>query len=103
MPGVRRAIVERERPVLLVYPGLLARYGQLGLFEELREAAGRGEGPGYIVLIAADAQCTMPVIDREPLPVVLASEWARVPSSWIRNAHRGRVGEALSRIEQSLG
>jgi hypothetical protein len=93
MPGVRQAIVERERPALLVYPGLLARYGQLGVFEELREAAGRGEGPGYIVLIAADAQSTMPVVDREPLPVVLASEWARVPSSWIRNVHRGRVGE----------
>jgi hypothetical protein len=32
----------------------------------------------------------MPMIDGTPLPVVLASEWARVSDSWLANAHRAR-------------
>jgi hypothetical protein len=31
----------------------------------------------------------MPVIDEVPLPVVHASEWARIPDAWLHNRHRG--------------
>jgi serine/threonine protein kinase len=88
MPAVRRALEERTEPALLVNPGLLARYGQLALLEALRQACERGDGPGYVVLVPADARSTMPVVDGVPLPVVLASEWARIPGSWVANAHR---------------
>jgi hypothetical protein len=88
MPAVRSALEELTEPALLVNPGLLARYGQLALLEALRQACERGDGPGYVVLVPADARSTMPVVDGVPLPVVLASEWARVPSSWVANAHR---------------
>jgi serine/threonine protein kinase len=88
MAEVRRRLADLSEPALLVNPGLLARYGQLALLESLRQGAERAEGGGYIVLVPADAQSTMPVIDGVPLPVVLASEWARIPGAWVTNAHR---------------
>jgi hypothetical protein len=75
---------------LLVYPGLLARYDQIPLLERLRDAcAQRHDTPGFIVLIAADEQRHMPVLDGKPIPVILASEWARIPEAWLENVHRG--------------
>jgi len=84
--AVAASLLELRKPALLVYPGLLARYGQLGVLEQLRVRAEAGEGPGFVLLVAADARSTMPVVDREPLPVVYASEWARVPEPWLRGA-----------------
>jgi hypothetical protein len=83
MPTVDQTLRGAERPVLLVYPGLLARYDQIQLLERLREACAQtGGGPGFIVLIPADAQHHLPV------PVILASEWARIPEAWLENVHR---------------
>jgi hypothetical protein len=77
-------------PVLLAYPGLLAHYDQIQLFERLREAClQRRDAPGLIVLIAADEQRHMPVLDGKPIPLILASEWARIPEAWLKNVHRG--------------
>ena len=85
-----RRMLTATGPVLLVYPGLLARYDQIQLLERLREASGRQHGaPGFIVLIAADEQRHMPVLDGKPIPVILASEWARIPEAWLENVHRG--------------
>jgi hypothetical protein len=90
MPAVEQALLTATGPVLLVYPGLLARYDQIQLLERLREACGRQHGaPGFLVLIAADEQRHMPVLDGKPIPVILASEWARIPEAWLENAHRG--------------
>lgn len=89
--GVVAELVAMERPVLLVFPGLLARYGRLDLFDRLRAACGAGGAPGFVVLIAANRQSAMPVIDGVPLPVVHASEWARLSEPWLRNEHRGRA------------
>jgi hypothetical protein len=87
---VEQALLTASGPVLLVYPGLLARYDQIQLLERLREACGRQhDAPGFIVLIAADEQRHMPVLDGKPIPVILASEWARIPEAWLQNAHRG--------------
>jgi len=90
MPAVEQALLSASGPVLLVYPGLLARYDQIQLLERLREACGRQhDAPGFIVLIAADEQRHMPVLDGRPIPVIMASEWARIPEAWLQNAHRG--------------
>jgi hypothetical protein len=90
MPAIEQALLTSDRPVLLVHPGLLARYDQIHLLERLREACGRQhDAPGFIVLIAADEQRHMPVLDGKPIPVILASEWARIPEAWLQNAHRG--------------
>ena len=91
VPAVEAALLALERPGLLVYPGLLARYGQLDVVHRLREACAERRAPGYVLLVPADALAAMPVIDGEPLPVVLRSDWERVPRAWLQNAHRGRA------------
>jgi len=89
MPAVERALLTAEQPVLLVYLGLLARYDQMQLLETLRDACiQRHDVPGYLVLVASDEQRPLPVLDDKPIPVIHASEWARIPESWLANAHR---------------
>jgi serine/threonine protein kinase len=91
-PAVERTLLAADRPVLLVYPGLLAHYDQMPLLETLRDAcARRHDVPGYLVLVASDAQRPMPVLDGKPIPVVHASEWTRIPDAWLANAHRAQV------------
>lgn len=89
IPAVERALLESEKTVLVTYSGLLARYEQLDMLDRLRDATERQEGtPGFLVLLPADQQTNMPVIDGTPLPVVLASQWARLTDVWISNGHR---------------
>jgi hypothetical protein len=92
MPAVARTLFAADRPVLLVYPGLLARYDQISLLEKLRDACTQQQhnAPGFLVLMASDEQRTMPVLDGKPVPVILASEWARIPDAWLSNAHRAQ-------------
>jgi hypothetical protein len=86
---VERALLQSEKTVLVVNAGLLARYDQLALLDRLRDAAERQpDTPGFIVLLPADQQTDMPVVDGTPLPVVLASQWARLTDVWISNSHR---------------
>jgi serine/threonine protein kinase len=90
MPAVEQTLLTADGPVLLVYPGLLARYDQIQLLERLRDACiQRRDAPGFIVLVATDAQRHMPVLDGKPIPVILTSEWARIPEAWLENVHRG--------------
>ncbi|MCY2987164.1 MAG: BREX system serine/threonine kinase PglW [Planctomycetota bacterium] len=78
------------RAVLLVYPGLLARYAQMDMLQRLREKVGRPDGiPGLWMLIAADESTELPVLDGHAVPVIGRAEWARIPDSWLRNEHRG--------------
>ena len=82
MPAVEQTLLTAAEPVLLVYSGLLARYDQISLLERLREVcAQRRDVPGFIMLIAADAQHHLPVLDGKPIPVILPSEWARIPEA----------------------
>jgi len=91
IPAVEHTLFAAAKPVLLVYPGLLARYDHIQLLEKLRDACTqRQNAPGFLVLIASDEQRTMPVLDGKPVPVILASEWARLPEAWLTNAHRAQ-------------
>lgn len=96
---VRRAISEVEqqllatpadRTLLLVNPGLLARYDQLEVLDHLRNRVGRPGSPrGAWVLVPADDTQLLPVLDGKPIPVITAGEWANIPEPWLQNAHRG--------------
>jgi serine/threonine protein kinase len=91
MPAMEQALSRADRPVLLVYPGLLARYDQIQLLEKLRDTCTQSsDAPGFIVLMPSDEQRHMPVLDGKPIPVILASEWARIPEAWLINAHRAK-------------
>ena len=78
------------RTILLIYPGLLARYEQMDLLQRLREKVGRAGGiPGLWMLIASDESTELPVLDGHAVPVVGRAEWARIPEYWLENRHRG--------------
>ena len=96
---VRRAIstveeqllaTSADRTLLLVNPGLLARYDQMEVLDRLRNRIGRlGSPRGAWVLVPADDAQVLPVLDGKPIPVITAGEWANIPEPWLQNVQRG--------------
>jgi hypothetical protein len=85
IPEVERRLAQADRPLLLSYPGLLARYEQLGVLQRLQQSAGRPGGPpAVLVLVAADGQHQLPMIDGQALPVISSNQWLPVPGAWIQ-------------------
>ena len=75
-----------RRSILLIYPGLLARYGQMTLLERLRDEIGRGHGlKSCWLLVPGDQQ---PLLDGKPVPLISPGQRTRIPESWLRNEHR---------------
>src|SRR5437764_15224100 len=92
IPAVEAELFSKGRPVLLVHPGLLARYDQVDLLTRLRDRVGRkGACPGLWVLVAADEQSDLPLIDGREVPLIGSGQRARVPRSWIENLHRSKA------------
>ena len=92
VPAVEAELLGSERPVLLAHPGLIARYDLMDLVERLRDRVGRrGVCPGLWVLVAADEQCDLPVIDGREVPLIGSGQRARVPLAWIENRDRSAV------------
>lgn len=97
---VERPLPERVRTVLLTRVGLLARYGEIGLIERLRERAarrpapGERQPPGTWVLVATESPSAAPWLDGEAIPVPAPGLWARIPEAWLQNVHR--TGERAS-------
>src|SRR5262249_37250123 len=61
--GVEAELLGSPEPVLLVHPGLLARYQQMGLVERLRDQVGRpGKCPGLWLLVPGDEQRQLPLL-----------------------------------------
>lgn len=96
MPWVEQQITKAEKTILLVYPGLLARYERMDLLERLREQVGRRGGiHGLWLLVPGDNQA---LLDGKPVPIISAGQRTRIPDSWIGNEHRsnGRGGEVTN-------
>ncbi|MFP4309213.1 MAG: BREX system serine/threonine kinase PglW [Desulfococcaceae bacterium] len=94
MPRLEAELFSAREFLLICFPGLLARYDQMGLLTELRDRAGRapetGGIPGVWLLISGDDQSHLPVLEGQAVPVIGAGQHARVPESWLENRHRGR-------------
>ncbi len=93
LDAVRTALVTDADHVLLSDAGLLARYGQVGLLDELRERTSGHARPGQAlrtlwVLLPADDPAALPAIDGQPVPTVASTERLALPESWLRNTHR---------------
>ncbi len=77
--------------LLLVHPGMIARYDQMAILETLRDTVGHDAPcPGLWVLVATDGQNDMPILDHAEIPLITRGQWAKVSESWIDNRHRGR-------------
>ena len=90
LPGVERELLEREGTLLLLHPGLLARYDRLDVLERLRDTLSRPpEANGHRlrslwVLLPEDRQKELPMLDGRAVPVIGPGDWARVPRSWLK-------------------
>jgi hypothetical protein len=90
VPLIRDELLASTRPVLLVHPGLLSRYHQMSLVEQVRDQVGRaGKCPGLWLLVPGDEQQALPTLDGQAVPILAAGQHVTVPVAWLRNAHRG--------------
>jgi serine/threonine protein kinase len=91
MPAVEQQLLAADRTMLMVYPGLLARYNQMDLLSRLSQKVGRDGGiPGLWLLLPGDGQA---LIDGKPVPLIGPGQRTRIPESWIANVHRAVGGQ----------
>ena len=84
LPRVRAELAAAPRAVMLTNLGLLARYDQMTFLDGLRDAGGGPHGPpGLWLLVPSDAQESRPMVDRAPVPVFTAAQWAPIPAAWL--------------------
>jgi hypothetical protein len=100
LSGQRSAVSDQQeacrRSILMIYPGLLARYEQLGLLEKIRDEIGRSKGlHSCWILIPGDIQA---FIDGKPVPIISPGQKTKIPDTWLANIHRagGRQQSAIS-------
>ena len=91
IPIVEEQIGSAKKPMLVIYAGLLARYGQMVLLERLRDRIGRRDGiPGLWLLVPGDHHALM---DGKAIPLIGRGQQVRIPESWIGNRHRAGGGD----------
>ena len=103
-PKITADLTKRNEHLLLVHPGLIARYDQMAILETLRDKVGHDVAcPGLWVLVATDNQNDMPVLDHAEIPLITPGQRAKVSESWIDNLHRGRADKAAPVVAGKKG
>ena len=91
-PKITADLASRKEHLLLVHPGLIARYDQMAMLETLRDKVGHDVPcPGLWVLVATDGQNDMPMLDNAEIPLITPGQRAKVSEAWIDNVHRGHA------------
>jgi len=86
MPLVEKQLAAADRTMLMIYPGLLARYEQMSLLQRLRDQVGRRDGiPGLWLLVPDEQHAT---IDGKAIPMISPAQCSRIPLRWLKNEHR---------------
>lgn len=103
-PNIETELMSRQRPLLLVHLGLIARYELMSVLQTLRDHVGHDAAcPSVWVLVATDGQNDMPYLDGVQIPLISKGQRAAVAESWIENLHRGRVKEAATENRAGSG
>jgi len=86
VPEIKQSLGESEHTLLLTYPGLLARYSQMTLFDDLRDMVGvtGSKLHGVWTLIPDDGDSPLPSVDGEAVPVLSSGQHAKIPSAWLK-------------------
>lgn len=80
---------QRQRTLLLAWPGALARYGLSGALARIVDDAERGDAPAVLLVVPSYADGTAPSINgRLPVPAPLPSQRLVMPDAWLANAHK---------------
>lgn len=80
---------QRTASTLVLFPGLLARYGQLSILDELQDALG---DRSLWLLVGSDRQAASPMVDGHAIPA-RPTQWAWVPPKWLDNDFRKFKGK----------
>jgi hypothetical protein len=103
-PHIATELMQRDRPLLLVHPGLIARYDQMSLLQTLRDRIGHDVAcPSLWVLVASDNQSEMPYLDGVQIPLITTGQRTFVSEYWIDNLHRGRTTELTTGTKTGSG
>lgn len=96
-PNIETELMNREQSLLLVHPGLIARYEMMSVLQTLRDRVGHDAAcPSVWVLVATDSQNDMPYLDGVQIPLISKGQRAAVSENWIDNLHRGRTKEVTT-------
>ncbi|AGA26319.1 BREX system serine/threonine kinase PglW [Singulisphaera acidiphila] len=97
-PKLTAGLCDRRQHLLMVHPGLAARYDQMTVLETLRDKVGHDVAcPGLWLLVATDWQHDLPMLDNAEIPLITPGQRSRVSESWIDNLHRGHANGAATR------
>lgn len=93
LTSVRASLLADAEHALLTHPGLLARYGAMGLLDDLRERTTREPETGQTlrtlwVLVPAEDPDALPALGGHAIPTTTGAERLALPASWLRNLHR---------------
>ena len=95
MPLVEQEFLRAEKPLLMIYPDLLAQYDQMAFLGEISQKVGRRGGiPGLWLLVPGDRQA---LVNGKPIPLIGPGQRARIPESWLRNLHRANGNSSSQR------
>ena len=85
LPKLKAHIIAQPGPVLLTNIGLLARFNQIPILEQLRESICLdGKDPRSLwVLLPSDNQKRLPTLHGRPVPVATRGQWEQIPEAWL--------------------
>jgi hypothetical protein len=82
-------LADARGPVVLVWPGALARYGLSKALSRLVDQEGGGDAHGVLLVVPSHADGLPPSINgRLPVPAPLPGQRLQMPEPWLANAHR---------------
>ncbi len=88
VPALTEALLNAQQPLLLINPGLLARFGLLHLIGTLETEVGRPGRTPALWLLLPTTQPTVASIDGATVPLIREADFATLPRAWVENRHR---------------
>ena len=93
VPAVEQQLREAGTTAVVTGLGLFARYEAMDVFDRIRDQLTHSHGDrtgqlrGLVVVVPERDRDQRPTIDGQPVPVITASQWTRIPSAWLDRAH----------------
>jgi hypothetical protein len=81
---VANQLRQRKESTVVVYPGLLARYGQLRILDEMQDALG---AHSLWLLVGSEGRGNPPSSEKQTIPA-RPSQWVWIPEKWLDNDFR---------------
>lgn len=89
VPTITAQMRDPEHTKLVTHPGLLARYDQMHILNDLASDVGRSDGiHGLWVLVPANDQSPLPTLNHQAVPLTSPAAHVRLNKAWLQNKHR---------------